>query len=199
MAKRKNLSSLLLQIILGVVFVTVLHLGILCVIDSKKVTVNNKSKENIPIIWDLPVIKEEFSNNTLPKNVEENKDENKAEKPEVDMASELMKVMQEDIYKSPPVQSSIEEPYSPSQINNQEMPISEFFEKPESNQNFTPPENWGKLQSSIMEGNPNNVQQKNNRIGDKSQPVLNGGNFFNGLQGYDNLETNFDFLPSKDS
>lgn len=201
MAKKgKKVSSLILQIILGIVFVLVLHLGLLCLIDNMSPkNIKVEKTDSIPIIWDLPEIKEEFNAKDKPQKDEQKSQENKDQNPEVDMASELMKVMQDDIYKSPPVQSSIEEPYSPSQIQNQEMPINDFFEKSESTQNFTPPENWGKLQSTIMEGNPTNVQQKNNRIGDKSQPVLNGGDFFNGLQGYDNLETNFDFLPSKDS
>ena len=45
-----------------------------------------------------------------------------------------------------------------------------------------------------MEGEKTS-QSSSNRVNGINEKVINGGNFLNGLQAYDNLETNFDFLP----
>tara|TARA_A100001011_G_C14209921_1_gene799425 strand:+ start:6 stop:575 length:570 start_codon:yes stop_codon:yes gene_type:complete len=188
---------LFFQIALTAAFIFVLHLAILCILKKQQINYSSPTtkKKQIPIIWNLKTPQDDKNGGGGTADDYDKIQDN------VDMAKELMKVMEDDIYQPPttnsnlPIQLNIESPYSPNPISDQSMPVESFF-KDEKSPNFVPPEEWGVRQKTIMEGSLT-TQSKSNRMG-KDEKVINGGDFFKGLQGYDNFETSFDFLPKKE-
>ena len=180
------MSNFLMYIILVLLIIVILHMSLLCIINKQEHFENRKIEPTI--VWNLPPQKC-VENITVVEQVPEISEQ-------IDMASELMKVLDDDnIY-----QQNQPDPINSEGLQKKSMDIEDnleidkFFTQQQDLPVFKAPKEWGKNQKTIMEG-PNTIQSSNNRVGSRKDNVLHGGEFMTGLQGFDNLETNFDFLP----